>query len=400
MARILSLCHRAPFPPNKGEKIRAFHILKHLSGKHDVWLGAIADEILSPSWQEWIGKNCRGACIAKRGSLTNAVRLARALIAREPLSIRMFRDGRLLRWTRELTESKQIDVVYVFSSAMAQYVLERSCGRARLIADFVDVDSEKFRQYAAMRAGPSRWLFSMEAHRLMRFDKLAASRAEAVIFVTDSERQIFARYAPDLADRAYVMPNGIDTDYFRPQPPHDISRAPTILFVGTMDYLPNVDGALWFARSIFPQIRLKVSDACFRIVGAKPAHEIRALTRLAGIDVTGAVPDVRPYYHDADVVVAPLRIGRGIQNKVLEGMAMAKPVVTTPEALSGIEAEHGRHVLIARSAQEISDAVMDVLLGRAPTGLGANARERVIEQHKWASHLARLDRLIEGGDPL
>lgn len=396
MARILFLSHRVPFPPNKGEKIRAFNILQHLAAKHEIWLGAITDSATDLGWREWTTRCCRETCVAVQRPIDVFFRASEALINRAPLSVRAFRNSKLARWYGRVLASQDIDIIYAFSSAMAQYALARPLGKPRLIVDFVDVDSEKWRQYAAKRSGPSRWLYAMEADRLMHFDKIVAARAQAGIFVTQSECRTFARLAPDFTDRLHVVSNGVDTDYFCPEarsgrePPHP----PTILFVGTMSYRPNDEAALWFARSILPLIRTQLHDARFRIVGAKPSFELRALARNPGVEVTGAVPDVRPHYREADAVVAPLRIGRGIQNKVLEGMAMAKPVIATPEAIDGIAAEDGCHVLVARTAQEIAEAVTNVLRGRAPANLGPNARARVIEKHNWASHLKKLDELI------
>jgi sugar transferase (PEP-CTERM/EpsH1 system associated) len=398
MARILFLSHRLPVPPNKGEKIRAFHILRHLARKHDVFLGALADEAVSDAWAGWLSAHVRERCVARLNPAHMRLNALAALVGGEPLSVRAFRSRALLRWCEEMLRTRPFDFVYVFSSAMAQYVPSPLPAKTRLIVDFVDMDAEKWRQYAAVRRGPARWLYAREARCLLRFDKAVAGRADAALFVTDAERRLFAAHVPECASRAHVVSNGIDCDHYRPAPPSAAAPPgrPTVLFVGAMSYPPNVDAALWFAREILPSVRRQVRDVRFRIVGARPAAAIRALGREPGIEVTGAVDDVRPYYRDASAVVAPLRIGRGIQNKVLEGMAMARPVIATPAALDGIAAENGKHVLIGRTAEEIAAAVADVLRGRAPPALGANARARVIERHDWQSHLAKLDALIAG----
>jgi len=171
--------------------------------------------------------------------------------------------------------------------------------------------------------------------------------------------------------------------------------APTIVFVGVMDYWPNVDAVTWFAQEIFPLVRRAQPNVRFQIVGAKPAPSVLALKALPGVEVTGSVDDVRPYVAAADVVVAPLRIARGIQNKVLEGMAMARPVVTTPGALEGIDAQSGRDLLTGKTVAEIVDAVASVLDGHAPQGLGAAARAFVLKNHEWSANLRKLDGLIE-----
>ncbi len=396
MARILFLAHRAPFPPDKGEKIRAFHILRHLASKHDVWLGALTDQSVDPVSLAWAKRHCREVCIPVRHPVEMLIHVSAALGNGAPFSVKAFSNRELKRWSADIFSSKNIDIVYVFSSAMAQYALGAQLGGATLVVDFVDFDSEKWRQYGARRRGPWRWLYALEAARLEQFDKAVAAAAKSSIFVSQSERRLFERCAPELKDQLRVISNGVDFDHFRPDPlvGNRSRQAPLILFVGTMDYFPNVDGALWFAREIFPIVRESVKDARFRIVGANPTAEIRNLARRPGIEVTGTVADVRPFYADADVVVAPLRIARGIQNKVLEAMAMAKPLVTTPEALEGIAANDGQHVLVARTAEEIAQAVAKVLLGSVSADLGMRARAQVVEQHNWATQLALLDDLI------
>lgn len=396
MARILFLSHRLPVPPNKGEKIRAHHILRHLAASHEVWLGALTDEPASDDASAWLSGQVRGACVARQGRARVLGHAAAALARGEPLSVRAFRSRPLMRWCADMLRTRPFDLVYVFSSAMAQYVPSPLPGKTRLIVDFVDMDAEKWRQYAALRRGLARFLYAREAWRLLRFDRAVAARAEAALFVTETERRLFQERIPEYAARAHVIANGVDCGYYRPAPHPAPGRPPMILFVGTMSYPPNVEAALWFARVSLPLVRKEVPGARFRIVGARPAAAIRALARDAGIEVTGAVADVRPHYAEADAVVAPLLIGRGIQNKVLEAMAMARPVIATPEAVDGIAAEDGAHLLIRRTAEEIAAAVADVLKGRAPPHLGARARARVMERHDWLRELARLDALIAG----
>ncbi|MEQ1863893.1 MAG: glycosyltransferase, partial [Micropepsaceae bacterium] len=180
--------------------------------------------------------------------------------------------------------------------------------------------------------------------------------------------------------------------------PRAIGPAPrtrkTIVFVGMMDYWPNVDAVSWFAKEILPLVRMRHGDVIFQIVGARPTAAVTALGALKGVEVTGSVPDVRPYVAAASVVVAPLRIARGIQNKVLEGMAMARPVVTTPGALEGINAVHGRDLLVGETPGELAGAVLSVLEGRAMAGLGAAARAFVVANHEWATNLRKLDDLM------
>jgi sugar transferase (PEP-CTERM/EpsH1 system associated) len=285
----------------------------------------------------------------------------------------------------------QPDVVLVYSSAMAQYVAGRIQPTTGLVVDFVDADAEKWRAYASSRS-PLQWIFAREAETLVQFERRVLQAAAAGVLVSETERRLLARSAPDGAAKLHVVPNGVDTDYFQSWPV--CPEGDRIVFCGRMDYLPNIDGAQWFARHILPRVRRRRPQAVFSIVGAKPTSAVLALQRLPGVEVVGGVPDVRPYLAQAAVVVAPLRIARGIQNKVLEGMAAGRPVVATPQALDGIGARIGVDVLVGADEAQFAAAVCDVLLGEVGSGLGARGRGFVLRHHQWPAQLSMLDRLI------
>jgi sugar transferase (PEP-CTERM/EpsH1 system associated) len=339
---------------------------------------------------EWARKFMSVYC----GRISTLDRLARVGIAALtglPLSVAAFRHDGLARWVRQYVAEKRPDLIFAFSSAMAQYAPPD----ARLILDFVDADSEKWRQYGEVQPATRAWFYRMEAQRLLKFDRAQAARAQASLFVSDDERRVFDRLSPQTQARHAGIANGVDTAYFDPSKvTARSSEAPTIVFVGVMDYWPNIDAVSWFAGEILPLVRMRHADARFQIVGARPVAGVRALSRMPGVEVTGGVDDVRPYVAAAAVVVAPLRVARGIQNKVLEGMAMARPVVTTTGALEGINAEPGRDLLTGDTAGEIAEAVSRVLEGRAPQGLGDAARAYVLKRHEWSANLRRLDELI------
>ena len=393
MARILFLAHRVPFPPNKGDKIRAFHELKHLARRHDIWLGAPADDAADLAHlQEATGK-FRGAYFGHIGLWRTGLNLAAAGLKGAPLSVGRFYHPGLMRWCRRILNEVEPDLAFVFSSAAAQFVQGHRRGKTRLVTDFVDADAEKWRAYEAASHGLKRVLYGAEFRRLVRYETGIAAASSANIFVSETERNIFARLVPKAA-HLHVVPNGVDTDFFQPRAEFGAVESGRIVFSGTMDYRPNIEAVSWFADEVLPLIRERHADAHLAIVGAKPAPAVLALARRAGVTVTGSVPDMRPWLQQARVIVAPLKIARGIQNKVLEGMAMARPVVTSPEALDGIMAEPGRDLLAARNAREFADQVAAVLAGTAPENLGTNARAAVIEHHSWTHHLDSLDELI------
>jgi sugar transferase (PEP-CTERM/EpsH1 system associated) len=393
VARILFLAHRVPFPPNKGDKIRAFHELKHLAGKHEIWLGAPADDAADLAHLKEAAGKFRDVFFAHVGLWQTGVNLAGAALGGAPLSVKRFYHPGLMAWCERVLRDIKPDLVFVFSSAAAQFVEGRLTGKTTLITDFVDADAEKWRAYEAASRGPKRWLYGAEFRRLVRYEAKVAAASAANLFVSETERNIFARLVPAAA-HLHVVPNGVDTDFFQPQPAFGAAKSGSIVFSGTMDYKPNIEAVSWFANDILPLVRRAVPDAHLNIVGAKPAPAVLALAALPGVTVTGSVPDMRPWLQQACAIVAPLKIARGIQNKVLEGMAMARPVVTTPEALDGIAARPEHDLLVASGGAEFADKVVAVLEGRAPPSLGANARAAVIEHHSWAHHLGTLDALI------
>lgn len=392
MAKVLFLAHRIPFPPDKGDKIRAFHILKRLSEQHEVWLGAGVDDP-ADRLIERAKLPCHHACLPPLKPARRALNMLGGLATDAPLSVARFRHPQLARWVNRVLGEVRPDLVFVYSSAMAQYVLGRIPPQGRLVVDFVDADAEKWRAYAAKARGPRAALYAREFQTLRAYEGQVLAEADAGLLVSDTERRLLGAMHPADAHKLRIMPNGVDTDFFSPAGAGD---GCSLVMTGRMDYAPNVDAALWFAEEILPRVRLRRPDAVFRIVGAAPTLAVRALARRPGVEVTGAVPDVRPYLAQAAAVVAPLRIARGIQNKVLEGMAAGRPVIATPDALDGIGAAPGLEVLTASDAQGFALAACAVLNGRAPGDLGERARRYVLSHHQWGAQLGRLDEVMFG----
>ncbi len=395
MVKVLFLAHRYPYPPNKGDKIRAFHIAEHLCKSHEVSLGFAMTPGDSEPDLAWATKYFSAHYCGRISRVDRLTRAGVAFATGAPLSVATFRHGGLMDWAASQISEKKPQFVFVFSSAMAQYVPRDLPSETRVILDFVDVDSAKWRQYAEMQTIGRRWFFRSEAKRLLRFDRVAAAHAHISLFVSEDEKRIFDRLSPETAAKHVAIGNGVDLDFFDPDALGPVARPrKTIVFVGMMDYWPNIDAVIWFVKEILPLVRLRHGDIIFQIVGARPTAAVTALGELQGVEVTGAVSDVRPYVAAASVVVAPLRIARGIQNKVLEGMAMARPVVTTPGALEGINAVHGRDLLVGGTPGELAEAVLSVLDERSMAGLGAAARAFVVANHEWTANLRKLDALM------
>jgi len=396
---LLFLAHRIPYPPDKGDKIRSWNILRRLADRYRVHLGCFVDDAGDWRHTATLREICASCCFAELRQPIARIRSLGGLWSRRPLSVPYYRDAGLAAWTEGLFSEHRIERVFAFSSPMAQYAMSAAHRRTRKVIDFVDVDSDKWRQYAEKKTGPSRWIYAREARTLLAFERTVAAEFDASLFVSPDEAHLFRTLAPESADKVFHLNNGVDHSHFSPdrdyENPFD-DRSEVLVFTGAMDYWPNVDAVRWFACTVLPRIRQARPRAEFCIVGSNPIPEVLGLARHPGVSVTGRVEDVRPYLAHAAAVVAPLRVARGIQNKVLEAMAMAKAVVSTSAAIQGIEAEPDRDFLVADDADRFADAIVG-LLGTAAAGeLGRRARALVVANYDWNDTLARLDQFVEG----
>ncbi len=317
----------------------------------------------------------------------------------EALSIPYFADRRMRRWVRQVVTEARPTTAFVFSSPMAQYLLGGD-KPPTLLMDFVDVDSDKWRQYADRHSGPMAWVYRREARRLFAFERKVARQADVSLFVSPAEQALFCSLAPECAVRTHALPNGVDAEFFSVghgfSSPFD-DGGPAVVFTGAMDYWPNVEAVRWFSSEVWPALRAAVPALRFFIVGSNPTAEVAALGTVPGVAVVGRVPDIRPYLAHAAVVVAPLLTARGIQNKVLEGMAMERPVVVTGQALEGIDAVDGEHLQVADSADGFAAAVLSLLDTATGRRVGEAARRRVLDLYDWRSRFVQLDGLLSAG---
>jgi len=395
---LLLLIHRIPYPPNKGDKIRSYHLLKHLARHYRVHLATFVDDRDDWQYVPHVEALCASSHFAGMKPLVARVRSLQALVKNRSLSLEYYRDASLARWVDETVAKHRIERVLVFSSAMAQYA--DPYRSARRVVDFCDVDSDKWRQYADQKSWPMNWLYRYEARQLLAYERRVAREYDASLFVSAPEADLFRQLAPESTAKIGHFNNGVDTDYFTPDQPHADpypAGERALVFTGAMDYWPNVDAVQWFAAEVFPTLRERFTNLKFYIVGARPAPAVQELAKLPGVVVTGTVPDVRPYIAHAAVSVAPLRIARGIQNKVLEAMAMATPVVVSPQALEGIDAVPGSELVLAEDAAAFVDAVATLLAGQdsAAAAIGAAARAKVQRRYSWSSNLACIGESLE-----
>ncbi len=399
MVNLLYLVHRLPYPPNKGDKVRSYHLLRHLAARHRVFLGTFVDDPDDVRHIASLRPFCAGLHVARLDPRLARLRSLGGFVSGEALSLPYYRDAGLKSWVHQTVRQQNIDTAVVFSSAMTQYL--DGLPRLRALVDCVDVDSAKWTQFAASRVWPLSWLYRREGDRLLAYECAAATRSIRSFFVTDAEVELFRRLAPQCAGKVEAVGNGVDADFFSPAhefvSPFPATEIP-VVFTGAMDYWPNVDAVCWFATDVLPRLRTRWPELRFYIVGMRPAPAVRALAGTA-VEVTGTVPDVRPYLRHAAVVVAPLRVARGVQNKVLEAMAMARPIVASQACAAGIDAAAGHHLETAADAQGFAASVESLLQDPARAAkMGVAARECVLARYSWEARLSRIDRYLESPD--
>lgn len=387
--RILMLAHRIPYPPDTGDKTRAYHIMRYLARRHELTVGFLVDDRADLAGlsvlQAEVG-DLEFSQIWKPWSLLKGVV---GLATGSAVSVGYFRSRTLRRSLARRLDVTGYDLIYASSTPMAQYA--RPLGLP-VVMDFVDVDSDKWAQYGRYSRRPLRWLYETEGRRLQGVEADIARWAERCVLATRAEETLLKSFAPWA--RTEVIPNGIDLEYFRPA---EAEAGPSgVIFTGAMDYLPNIDAVKYFCRDILPLVRRAIPDIPFYIVGLNPHADVRRLAEIPGVVVTGRVPDVRPYYYRASVCVAPLRIGRGVQNKVLQAMAMGLPVVASPAAHRGLEAKPGEHLHVEDEPSAFATQVVRLL--RAPAereAMARKARAFVEVHHAWATSCGRLERILQ-----
>ena len=399
MESLLFLAHRLPYPPNKGDKVRSYHFLKHLAQRYRVFLGTFIDDPADREHVPAVRSLCAELCVETLTPWRQRARSLGALLSGEALSLPYFRSRRLAAWAAETARRHDVRRAFVYSSAMAQYALGLPLDT---LVDFVDMDSAKWGDYASRRGWPASAVYGREARCLLAYERRVAARARASVFVTEEEAQRFRLSAPECARSVTAIRNGVDAEYFSPAhvfaSPFARGELP-IVFTGAMDYWPNVDAVVWFARDVLPAIRSAQPAARFYVVGMNPDASVRALAGDAAVTVTGRVPDVRPYLRHAAAVVAPLRVARGIQNKVLEAMAMGKPVVASAACAAALSARPGTDLAVASDAPGFAAATLWAMRPPEAQRLSEHARERIVRDYAWLQSLRQLEHLL-GGMPL
>ncbi|MEW6428237.1 MAG: TIGR03087 family PEP-CTERM/XrtA system glycosyltransferase [Thermodesulfobacteriota bacterium] len=401
---ILFICHRIPFPPNKGEKIRSFHMLRHLAERHDISLAFLFDDPEDRRHIAPLEDLVFTVVFDYLPATAKKIRSLLALAGQAPLTVPYFYSSKLQQEIDELLAGRPVDAVFCSSSPSAEYIFRSRHYRDRLrqvpwFMDLIDVDSQKWQQYAQSSPWPFSWVYRREATTLLAYERRIEREFSHLFVTSEVERDLFLSLIR--SEKISAIANGVDLAFFNPS--HRASLdvdipGPAIVFTGAMDYKPNIDGVLWFADKVFPLIRQHCPSAVFLVVGSKPAAAVRSLADRDNIRVTGFVHDVRDYLATADICVAPLLIARGIQNKVLEAMAMGKPLVCTPQALEGIEAQNGEEAMVEKEPQGFADQICRLLSDRdLANAIGQRARRLMERRYSWEQNLNRLDAVLQKG---
>lgn len=392
---ILFLTQRIPYPPDKGDKIRSFHILQHLAKDHRIHLGCFVDDPYDMRYLPELSKYCASVLclpiVKPLALLSGAANLARG----RSLSQGYFHQRRMSRWVSSAIERADIRDIFVYCSSMAPYAFPFLGGR-RVVMDMVDVDSEKWRAYGAGAAWPLNVLYTREADALLALETKSVLAFDHTFLAGSTEARLLLERAPQCAGRVSDFQNGVDTAYFDPKlefenPYSDGVQAVT--FTGAMDYEPNIQAVIWFARNAFPELRRQHPQSEFWIVGSNPAPSVKTLVEVSGVRVVGRVPDMRPYLRYAACIVTPLQIARGVQNKVLEAMAMDRTVVATRQAWQGLTAVPGKELFLAETPEDFTATVSAVLEGKIEA---SGARQRILADHSWVRNLEILGAEFDG----
>lgn len=388
--KILYVCHRFPYPPKRGGKIRPFNMISHLTGRgHEVTVCSLVRSADEAREGAGIDKHCARHVMVRVHNPLQVVRMLLRLPGPVPSSMGFFRSGKLAGAIRRLVDSERFDLIFVHCSSVAQYV-EGITGVPKIL-DFGDMDSHKWLDYAGHKPFPLSLGYRLEGLKMRAAEQRLARCFDICTTTTRAEWETLESYGTGVATDWF--PNGVDATYFSPDAePYD---ANTVSFVGRMDYYPNQEAMLRFCAQVWPRIRDARPQARMLIVGADPSAAIRRLAQLPGVTVTGSVPDVRPYVRSSALMVAPLAIARGTQNKILESMAMGVPVVTSSLAAGGVDARPGEHLLVADQPAELAAAVTRIMADPAERErLARNGRDRVLSHHAWPESMARLDGII------
>jgi sugar transferase (PEP-CTERM/EpsH1 system associated) len=389
--RIFFVCQRVPFPPDRGDKITTFNEIRHLSGKHEVHVFCLGDGRRDLDNLTGLDDYAHSVTAVPSNGWPSMVRALKALIAGRPLSVAAFAEPELHAAIKQRFIELKPDLIMVYSCNVAQFA--DHFPQVPRIMQFAELDSSRWGQYAKRSAIPLRWIYAIEQRRFFAYERRIAHSFSHALVCTAVEQRDFERLIPGVP--VSLVGNGVDLDYFRSM--GDAKRPGSIVFTGVMDYFPNIDAVVWFCDEALPLVHAQMPEASFVICGNRPTRAVRRLARRRGVSVTGWVPDTRPYLDSAEVFVAPLRMARGIQNKLLEAMAMGLPCVASTTAANGTVVANGAGILAADEPREFAEHVLHLLREeKFRSDMARRARAAAEAHYRWDVQMASLDQVIAG----
>ena len=387
--RIFFVCQRVPFPPDRGDKITTFNEIRHLSAQHEVHVFCLGDGRRDLDNIPGLCDYALSATAVPLNGWRSKLRALGALIAGRPLSVAVFAEPELHAAIKRKFIELKPDLIMVYSCNVAQFA--DHFPQVPRIMQFAELDSSRWGQYAKRSAIPLRWIYAIEQRRFFAYERRIARSFSHALVCTAIEQRDFEQLIPGVP--VSLVGNGVDLDYFRSM--GGVKRPGSIVFTGVMDYFPNVDAVLWFCDEVLPLIHAQMPEASFVVCGNRPARAVRNLAKRRGVSVTGWVPDTRPYLDSAEVFVAPLRMARGIQNKLLEAMAMGLPCVASTTAASATVVEDGEGILAANEPEEFAEHVLRLLREeKFRFEVARKARAAAEASYRWDVQMASLDRVI------
>ncbi|MGF1681308.1 TIGR03087 family PEP-CTERM/XrtA system glycosyltransferase [Photobacterium minamisatsumaniensis] len=391
---LLYLCHRIPFPPNKGDKIASYNILKFLSKRYDIYLGCFIDDNFDIQFEDDVRAFCVDCKFITISRSYSKLKSLTALLDGSPITLPFYSRKSMQRWVDDTVETHQIQKAFVFSSCMAQYVHHYSSD-LHTVMHFVDIDSDKWLQYAQKSQGVMKAIYHREHQTLAQYEKRIANAFSVSCFVTPAETEAFKSMIPSaIRQKIHPLENGLDSQFFSPDAkhklaePYDLANENYLVFTGAMDYWANADAVKWFTDHVWPEVTKVIPDAKFYIVGSSPTPEVNALADIDGITVTGRVEDVRPYLVHAKAAVAPMQIARGVQNKVLEAMAMAKPILVSSLGIEGIDNYPTSQLYVSDDASTSINWAIEKL-SKQPS-IAIDSRVWIKDTYSWDAKLSPL----------
>lgn len=402
METVLFLCHRIPFPPNKGDKIATYHRLKYLNEHYNVVLGCFIDDTNDFQYVPNVEALCDELHIVDLCNKSNLSTGIASLLKGKPVSTFFYDSESMQNWVDDVIKRKEIERLYTYSASASQFIEHEQYAPLKRVLDMTDVDSDKWRQYALKKPFYSSWIYSRESNLLRDYEQKILSKFDAVTLVTAEERELFKQMSPPAQHKKiFMLENGVDTEYFDINASYDETDKPSvehefICFTGAMDYWANVDAVVWFAEKVWPEIRAQKPDLHFYIVGGNPSSAVSALANSDGIVVTGRVVDVRPFVAQSLLCVAPLRIARGVQNKILEAMSMSKAVVMTSMGQEGIELPNEQYAMVIDEPKQQATSILTLIDdNEARDKMGDINRQWILTRYSWGSALSFLSELLE-----